>query len=303
MLVTLGNVQAIFRGYSTRFWEAYSGSAAPMSASLLMTVPTTGISEQHNWLSSTRGIRELVDEAQIQGLLAQDYTITNKEYEETLELKELEIKTDKYGLLGPRLQILGSNSRGFDDELLANLIVKGLDGTGLDYTGSAFFGTGKKAHADAVAFTNVTTGKLTAARYQAGRANLKNRRNPSGRPMNLGLDLRLIVSPTWEAKGREILVAEIVNNTTNVDRGTAKLEVWPWLTAVGLEDAWFLADFGNPLKPFIKQQLVDWTYYSVDNPQSEYVLRFHKFLWQIYSAMAIGFGFPESIYGSDGSVA
>jgi phage major head subunit gpT-like protein len=303
MLVTRGNVAAIFKGYSVTFWEAFAASAPPLAEGLAMFLNSTGLSEDHNWLTATPGIRELVDEAVINDMAAQNYNVVNKEYEETLGLKEIEVKTDKYGILAPRLRMLGANGRAYPDELLARLIVKGFDGSAPDYMGGQFFDANKKAHPDAQAFTNVTTGRLTATRYEAGRANLLARTNEKGRPLNLGMDLRLIVSPTYDGPARRILEAERAENgATNVMRGTAKLVTWPWLNAVGLEHAWFLADFGNPMKPFIHQELIPWTNFTVDNPQDNYVLRFHKFLYQIYSARAMAFGFPEVIYASDGTV-
>ena len=302
MLVTQGNVAAIFKGYTVKFWEAFAASPAPLSESLVMKTPSTGLLEQHNWLSATAGIRELVDEAQINGMRAQDYSILNKEYEETLELKQLEVQTDKFGLLAPRIQILGANGRYHPDQLMRQLIVNAFNGVGQDYTGTAFFGVDKQAYDGAAKFTNLGHTALTAANFRLARANLKARTNAAGRPLNLGIDLRLITSVKNEGLAREILVADRnAYGATNVDMGTAKLVTWPELDAAGLQDAWLLADFGNPLKPFIQQELIPWTYYTVDNPQAEYVLRYHKFLYQIYAAYALGYGFPEVIWGSPGS--
>jgi len=309
MLVTQGNVAALFRGYSVLFAQALAASAKPVLSPLLMDAPSTGIVEQHNWLRASNGIRELVDEAAINDLEAQDYSIANKEYEETLTLKQIEIATDRYGILAPRIQILAANAAYFPDELLVNLFVKGLDGTGLDYTGSAFFDTNKRASAESTAFTNVGTAALDSngVALSAAKQNLLSRVNAKGRPMNLGTDLVVIHSAknadlvTRLLKGDNLAV--VGNNAAafNPYKGSARNVCWPQLDASGLEDAWFLADFGTPLKPFIKQTLIPWTYYTVDNPQSEFVLRFHKFLYQIYGALGLGYGFPEVIYGSDGS--
>lgn len=304
MIVTQGNVAAIFKGYGVKFWEAYSASGDPFSEKITMPVSSTGLSEEHNWLSATAGIRKLVDEATINPLRAQNYAIVNEEWEETLSLKEIEVKADKYGLLTPRLQILGANARYHPDIMLGELLVKAWDGSAEDYTGGQFFDTDKEAYDGAVPFTNAATGQLNQARFRAARANLRKRTNAKGRPLNLGRDLHLIVSPDDEAMGLEILTAEKINNNTNVDRGTAKLHVWPQLSATsGLERSWYLIDMASPFKPFIHQELMGWTYYTVDDPRAEYVLRHHEFLYQIYRAAAMGFGFPECIYGSDGTVA
>ena len=280
-----------------------------------MDFPSTGLSEQHNWLGATRGIRKLVDEAQISALQARDFTIKNEEWEETFELTEREITADKFGLLGPRLALLAADAKYHPDQLMGELMENGFDSTGIDYTGSQFFDTNKKAFADAKPFTNVGTAKLSSDAYSAAKTNLRGRTNAAGRPLNLGRDLRLICSAKNEDTGLQILQAENIFKTsqnagdtaraaaavTNVNKGTAKLTVWPELDARGMEDAWFLADWGAPMKPFIQQTLKPWSYYTLDNPGSEYVLRFHKFLYQIYKAGNVGYGFPETIYGSDGS--
>jgi phage major head subunit gpT-like protein len=304
MVITQGNVAAIFKGYTTKFWEAFAGSPAPMSEQLTMNVPSSGLSEEHNWLSATAGIRELVDEATVNPLRAQNYAIVNKEYEETLGLRQLDVLGDRFGILAPRLQILGANARYYRDIMLGDLLVKAFDGTTTDYMDGTFFASNKTAYAGATAFTNVTTGRLTAARFSAARANLKKRTNHAGRILGLGRDLTLIVGPDDEQTALEILSAErLENGATNVNKGTAKLIVWPQIAAIsGLDRSWYLVDMASPFKPFIHQTLLDWSYFTVDNPQDSFVLKYHEFLYQIYSARAVGFGFPECIYGSDGTV-
>lgn len=299
MLVTQNNVAAIFRGYTVKFWEAFAASAAPMSEALVMKAPSTGKIEQHNWLAATPGIRKLVDEAQLNNMVGQSYAIENEEFEETIELPQLDVMGDRFGLLAPRLQMLGANGRYHPDQLVRQLLVDALAGNREDYTGTPFFGTDKKAYDGATTFTNKAAAALSVNAFRAARANLKARKNAAGRPLNLGTDLRLIVPVALEATAREILVADRnAYGATNVDMGTAKVVTWAELDAAGLDTAWFLADFGSPFKPFIQQELIPWTYYTVDNPADSYVLRFHKFLYQIYSAYAVGYGFPETIYGS-----
>lgn len=305
MIVTQGNVAAIFKGYGVKFWESFAASAEPFADKLAMKVPSTGLSEEHNWLSATAGIRELVDEATVNPLRAQNYAIVNKEFEETISVREIEIKADRYGLLTPRIQILGANAKYHPDILLGELLVKAFDGSTTDYMDGRFFDSNKAAYGGATAFTNATTGRLNEARFEAARANLKQRRNHKGRMLGLGRDLVLICSPEDESTALELLQAErTANGATNVNKGTARLEVWPELAAVsGLERSWYLVDMASPFKPFIHQELIPWTYYTVDDPRAEYVLRHHEFLYQIYRSGAVGFGFPESIYGSDGSQA
>jgi phage major head subunit gpT-like protein len=312
MVVSQGNIKAIFTGYNVKFWEAYSGAAAPLADQLVVTVPSTGLEEQHNWLGEIPGVRELVDEAVINDMKARSYTIRNTEWENTIGLKQTEVAADKWGLLAPRLQILGANARAHADKLLGGLFANGFD-TGIDYTGSHFFDANKKADADAAAFSNVGTAKLDidGVAFAAGKRSLLARTNGKGEPLGLGMDLRLITSAKNADLAVRLLQADniatfnadksAITAVSNPYKGTAKPVVWAWLDALGMEDAWFLVDYGVPFKPFISQELIPWTNYQVTDPNSEYVTLNHKFIWQIYRASNMGYGFPEVIYGSDGS--
>lgn len=312
MLVTLGNVKAIFTGYTVKFWEAYTAGGVFLADQLAMKVPSTGLVEQYNFLLAPPGVRQLVDEAVVNDLQATSYSVPNVEWESTLSLKETEIRADKWGLTAPKLQILGAKARSHEDKLLATLFQNGFT-TGLDYTGSSFFNAAKSAFVGATPFSNVGTAKLdiNGVAFGVAKANLLARVNAQGEPMGLGQDLRLIVSAKNADLAARILTADtlLANNaganamaaSSNIYKGAAKPVVWPWLDALGMADAWFLMDYAAPLKPFVHQELIPWTVYTVDQPTSEYVLMNHKFLWQIYRSGNMGYGFPEVIYGSDGS--
>ncbi len=117
--------------------------------------------------------------------------------------------------------------------------------------------------------------------------------------MNLGMDLVLVVSPKNEALGREILVAEKVGGgNDNVDKGTARLEVCPLLSAS--EDSWFLFELGYPIKPFINQIEVPLEFQSLDDPKSEHVLLKKEYLHQAYRRGNVGYALPELAFGSTG---
>lgn len=70
---------------------------------------------------------------------------------------------------------------------------------------------------------------LTPANYAAARAALTGMKGDHGRPLGLVSDL-LVVSPTLESAGRQILNSEYgTGGVTNEWKGTAKLMVSPWL--------------------------------------------------------------------------
>lgn len=303
MLVNQANVETIFKGYSVLFSKEYQGGGDPLWPAIASKVTSNALSEEHDFLNSFPKMRELLGEAVVQNLRASKFVITNKEWEATIELPERLVRTDKFGILGNRAEMMGRSARIHPDELIAQLLKDGFT-TGLDYTGTSFFGANKVSYDGAVPFTNSGTGQLNTARFEAGRANLKNRLNDVGQPLGLGKDLVLVVSPTWEPTARKIVVAESVNGgDTNVNKGTARVEVWPQLAASGMDNYWFLMEAGWPVKPFVFQEEQAPAYSQVTNPQDSYVVRYHKFLFQVYASYNAGYQLPQLIYGSNGTVA
>jgi len=70
---------------------------------------------------------------------------------------------------------------------------------------------------------------LDLSSYAAARATMRSLKGDNGRVLNINPTL-LVVPPSLEAQALQILNAEMVNNTTNVYRGTADLLVSPWLS-------------------------------------------------------------------------
>jgi len=302
MQVNQAKVEAIMKSFTIKFDSGYTGAAAPLSDRLMDTLPSTSVIEEHDFLSAFPSIKELIDEVQIDNLRQAGYTIRNKEFHETIGLKVLDVIGDKLGMYSRNAQTLGEVARYHPDQLLRQLLSAGFT-SGLDYTGTAFFGTNKKAYDGAVPFTNVNTGRLTEARFSAALARLKARQNAKGRPMGLGKRIVLVVSTGYEEMARKILKATTAaNGATNVMQGMAELEVWPELNAGGMEHTWFLMETGSVMKPFVRQELLGWQYYSITDPKDSYVVTKKQFLWQVYGVSNVGYALPELIEGSDGTV-
>jgi|APTNR8051073442_1049403.scaffolds.fasta_scaffold00403_40 phage major head subunit gpT-like protein len=303
MQINQANVEAIQKGFSIKYDEGFSGAGEPLSARIMDTMPASAVTEEHDFLTAFPGIRELTDEVTVQNLRQAGYTIRQKEFESTIGLKMLDVLGDRLGMYVRNSQTMGAVARQHPDELLVQLLSDGLGGA-TDYTGSGFFDTDKAAYAGATTFTNVTTGRLTVARYAAGLANLKARQNAKGRPMGLGKALVLVVSPSYEQTAREIINAgRLANGQDNVLKDSARLEVWPHLATNDMEHTWFLMETGSVMKPFIRTELAAWQQYQITDPKDSYVVLNKKFLWQVYGVSNVGFCMPEMIYGSDGTVS
>lgn len=299
MQINQATLAALFKGYRTQYLEAYQ-AGQPFWPRFAMRSPSSAAEEIYHWLGAVPGMRKLVDEIQIRNLSAHRYTIVNDEFESTAAVKEADIERDTFGVYNPLFAAMGMAAAQHPDELLGALMVAGFATE--CYTGKNFFDSNHEPKKGGTKFSNAGTKKLSAANYRIARANIKSRLNAEGRPMNLGRDLVLVVSPTYESTGREILQAEKIGNNTNVDRGTAKLEVWPQLSAAG-EHYWFLIETGYPVKPFIHQVEKEPTLASLTNMESDHVFKKHEYLYQAYGRYNAGYGLPELAYGSTGADA
>lgn len=301
MQVNAANLEALYKGYRTQFLSAYHGQTSELVSQLLTVIPTSKAEEVIGWLGSVPGMKELKGEAVVQNLAAHTYSIPVKDWEDTVSVPRKEIERDSYGTYGRFMEAMGQAAGLLAEEQLAQLFMNGFT-TGLGYTGGAFFSANQEPQKGGTKFSNKGTKKLSAANYQTARANIKGRLNAKGKPMGLGKDLVLIVSPTYEATARTILIADTVNNGTNVDKGTARLVVWPQLAAA--EHNWFLVEAGYPIKPFIRldEKPLEFNTNSTNLSDTQVMLT-QQFIYQAFARQGFGYGLPELAYGSTGADA
>lgn len=302
MEITTKNLESAKRGLQKVFDLAYiAGVAEPWWKTYVMLTTSNGAEEEYHWLGAAPGLRELVGEIVIKNLIRHGYTIKNKEWEDTVAIKRVDLERDRLGIYDPLMKAMAEAAAYQPGELVASLLVNGF--TAHDYTGTAFFATNKKAHPKAHAFSNKGTKKLSQANFRIARANLTGRLNAQGKAMRLGTNLRLVVSPTYEADAKQITVAEKIDGSTNIDRGTATVEVLPELLALGAEHAWFLLETGKSIKPIIVQTEKKPTSSMVTDPNDSHVVKFQEFIYQVYARHNAGYGFSELAYGSTGADA
>lgn len=301
MQINQTNLSALYKGYKTLFLEAFHG-AMPEWPKFAQKAPSSAGAEIYHWLGAVPGMRELLGEAVVQNLKAANFTITNKEWESTVRVKQADVERDTYGIYNPLMQAMGQAGAEHPDELAADLFTGGFTAT--DYTGGTFFSTTHKHSADGkVTFSNKGTKKISAANFETARAALRSVKNEHGRPMNLGRKLLLVVSPTYEATARAIVIADTqANGATNVNKGTADLLVWPRLAAA--EHNWFLLDVGFPIKPLIFQEEKAVELLTTSTGQTtEELLLTHQYLYQAYGRYNAGYALPQLAWGSTGADA
>lgn len=291
------NLDALEKGYRVIFMAALQ-AAKPKWMSLAMRAASTGAEEFYQWLGAVPGMRKLLGEIVIRNLSNHKFSIPNDEFESTVAVPQASVERDTYGIYNPLMEAMGLAAAMHPDELVAALLINGF--AQKCYTGKNFFDNDHEPVKGKAKFSNKGTKKLSATNYELARANIKSRLNTEGRSMNLGIDLVLVVSPTYEATARKIVIADKdPSGADNVNKGTARLEVWPQLATS--EHAWFLLEAGNPIKALIFQEEKKTSFASLTSQTSDHVFKKKEFLYQGYGRYNAGYGLPELAFGSTGA--
>jgi len=238
------------KGLLTNFFEGFD-AAESQYEQIATKVPSTAASEDYGWLGSIPRLREMRGERVPQKLLTYEYSLKNKEFEASIEVKRADLKDDQTGKYGPLVRNIGESARIFPDELVfGDLLPNGF--TKLAYDGQYFFDTDHPVGKTGGTQSNRGTAALSATSYEAARSALRKMKDDFGRPVNQALNLILVVPAELEGTAKKILEAETVNGgDTNTNAGTAKILVSPWL-----EDAnnWYLVNTAGVIKPFVVQE-------------------------------------------------
>jgi phage major head subunit gpT-like protein len=121
MIINSGNLAILFRGFNTSFQKGFTGVSAtwPQIATL---VPSTTETEDYGWLGDIPGMREWIGDRQIRNLSQSDYSIKNKDFEDTVGVPRPKIEDDKYGIYNTLMEMLGNAAAAHPDVLIFGLL-------------------------------------------------------------------------------------------------------------------------------------------------------------------------------------
>jgi len=299
MIITAESLKAAGKGFRKLYEGGLASAGTPRIDTYAFRAPSQSKEENYGWLGALPGMRKLVGEVNIRNLVDHGFPVKNEEFEVTVAVKRADIERDALGIYNGFFGAMGSSARRHPDKLLAAALVAGFTTT--CYPGTAFFAANHEPQKGKVKFTNLGTKKLSGPNFEAARAAIKSFRDAEGEPINDNPQLTLIVSPKNEALARQILTAETIGGTSNVNKGTAQLEVWNRLSAN--EEMWFLVDLGAVVKPFVYQVEVPTEFATLDDVNSERAMLKKEYLYQAYGRYAVALLVPELCWGSTGADA
>ncbi|MEN2427255.1 Mu-like prophage major head subunit gpT family protein [Chromobacterium vaccinii] len=300
MIVNASSLKAIFVNLKTTFNNAFS-TAPSQWQKVAMLVPSSTKTNDYKWLSNFPRMQKWIGEKTVKALAASGYSITNDDWEVTVEVDRNDIDDDNLGIYAPQAQMAGESAKQLPDEIVFDLVNKGF--ISQCYDGQYFFDVDHVVAGQSV--SNKGTKKLSAASLAAARASygaartaMKKLRDDEGRPLNIAPNV-LLVPPALEDDANLLMTTErFEDGKPNPYRNTATVVVAPWLNS---DTAWFLLDTSRPVKPFIYQERKKPVFVQQTDPQADGVYMRKKFLFGAEARAAGGYGFWQLAYGSDGS--
>lgn len=151
MIINHNNLSAAFNGFKTAFNTGFR-DAQPEWSQVASRVPSTTLIENYGWLGQFPRVREWVGEKVVRNLSASKYTLTNKDFEDTVGVDRNHLEDDQYGFYSTIFQEQGYAASTYPDEQVFTLLANAHAGTyGLAYDGQYFFDTDHPVNGSSVA--------------------------------------------------------------------------------------------------------------------------------------------------------
>ncbi len=254
-------------------------------------------SETYRWLGTVPKLREWGTGRVAKGLRTESYSVENLKYEATLEVDRDEIADDRTGQIRIRVGELAERAATHKDYLIAQLLQLGGGAGSEGYDGVAFFADNHVSGDSGAQDNDLTSDaevpgdpvvpEFRGALRQAI-AQMLGFKDDVGEPMAIAAtSLVCVVPPTMYLTALEALNATLVESTTNVLRGAARVITLPWLTAA---TTWYLLKTDGVVRPFIFQDREPVEFNALAETSEEAFKR-EKFLYGVRARYRMAYGY------------
>jgi phage major head subunit gpT-like protein len=290
-----GSLAAAEVAFDARFMRAYQ-SVTPLHPRVATVATSSNRVQNYPIQSRIAKLRKWEGERQVQNAKAYSYSLTNEKYELTLGIPVEDFEDDQLGVYMATIDDMGEQAKLWPDDLTFAAIRAGESNAG--YDGQNFFSTAGHALKSGVTIRNLfASTALTRDNYAAIRETMQSWTGEDGESLRVVPDL-LVVPPALEQVGREILMAQYLDNTggtatkSNVWMGTADLLVVPQLsTAAGGDDAsYYLLCTKRAVKPFLFQLRKAPQFAQKTNLSDESVFNEDQLTYGVRARGAAGYG-------------
>jgi len=136
MEINQSNLQAAFTSFSLSFNQGFQMAESTYEQVATTTNSTTD-KTMYPWLGKTTWFSEWFGERTLQSLEAHQYTLKNRDFENTVTVSRNDFLDDQYGVYAKFFEQLGDDAKAHPDSLIYPLLANGF--TNLCYDGQPFF--------------------------------------------------------------------------------------------------------------------------------------------------------------------
>lgn len=304
MIVNKANVAAIFISLRTVFNKAFAGADSTWQKYAMLVSSNTS-QEDYSWLSQFPKMRQWIGDKVVKSLAAFKYTLTNLDFEATVEVDRNHIEDDQVGIYNPMAQEAGSSAKQWPNEICGSVVNgafvnKCFDGQYFcdnDHpVGDGEGGTTSVSNKGTAVLTIVSQAAAMAS-YGAARTAMRKFKDDEGRPLGVNPNV-LMVPPALEDVARTLMTADrLEDGKNNLYKGTAEVVVNDQLTS---DTAWFLMDCSRAVKPIVFQQRKKPVFVQQTDPEADDVFNRKKFKFGAEARGNAGYALWQLCYGSTG---
>lgn len=298
------NSGLLTKGLRSEFFNRFENTPVYYT-DLATRVQSTSDSETYRWLGTVPKMREWGTGRLARGVRTESYSVENFKYESTIEVDRDEIADDQTGQIRIRVGELANRAATHRDYLISQLLLNGETAGNNSYDGVSFFNavhvsgsSGNQSNSltyDAVSTDVPTVAEFKAALQQAI-AQMLNFKDDQGDPMAVGASgLTCIVPPTMYFTALEAVNSSLVNNTSNLLQGAARIIAFPWLSDAS---KWYLAKTDGVVRPFIFQDREPVEFNALTEDSEEGFKR-EKFLFGVRARYRLAYGYWQFALRTD----
>lgn len=284
------NIQAIFN-------KALGDKAAKFESwkKIATIFNSTSDKEEYNWLGQVPSLKEWTDNRQLSGLKPHNYTLTNRDWESTLEVMRNALADDKLGQIPTRVRsMVDAYYRGIIREVFS-LLDYGATSTAT-FDGTAFFADtrviGGSNNIDNL-LSGAYSGSATEVRaaLSAAAALFAAFTDENGEYLGLMPDL-VVCSPKMQPIIQEAIRPDYAGAKRPEAQYVQDIVVSPWIDADA--DDWYLCCTTEEVKPIIFQNRQNPQVVSLDKPDSYANFMSKKLYYGVDARFEVGFGDPRT---------
>lgn len=253
----VNNPLVVEKGLKAEFQKALNNGEDPkdVMGSILQTSSSSD-QEKYGWLGESPMLRVWDDERTLQGLIDNNFTLPNVDYEATLMIDSNQLADDQIGAIKTRIADLAVRAKAHPRKLFFDQLNTG--DVDLAYDGVPLFSASHE-EGNSGTQSNIVTGTAgppyTVAQFKAdftsARAVLRGFKDDQAEPRNEGeLTLRIFAAQDLESVIDEVIGADLIDTTTNILKGAATKTITSRLSG----NDWYLSVESGMLKAIVMQE-------------------------------------------------